>query len=221
MPWSQCTADARLAPAFEAVRYQDVQFQNSFSEKSVYRGKPTPRLEQAWLDLWNFGPMNIPLERLGALNKSTEVNWQRTKPESGHGVIGNLEGEPTPETRPQPATKPQVIAWYGYVVFHQLHCLDFIRQYTYRDQYDYSRQPAFDGTPEQVREHVDHCINSLRIHLQCTSDVTPYLIKRDARRPLGIDPDFNTQHKCRDFQRIHKWAKEHELKTSDYQNDIS
>ncbi|KAK4455388.1 hypothetical protein QBC34DRAFT_374227 [Podospora aff. communis PSN243] len=195
---AECTARLSVwSPAFEAVRYEDVQFQNSFSQKSVYRGKPTPELEQAWLDLWNFGPMNIPFEKLKELNKSTEVDWQRTKPESGHGVIGNLE------------------------VFHQLHCLDFIRQYTYRDQYDYSKQLAFDGTPEQVREHVDHCINSLRIHLQCASDVTPYLIKRDPRRPLGIDPDFNTQHKCRDFERIHRWAKNHELKVSDYQNDIS
>lgn len=41
------------APAFEAVEHVDVQFQNGFHEKSIYRGKPTPDLEQAWLDLWN------------------------------------------------------------------------------------------------------------------------------------------------------------------------
>ncbi len=41
------------APAFEAVEYVDIQFQNGFHEKSKYRGKPTPELEQAWLDLWN------------------------------------------------------------------------------------------------------------------------------------------------------------------------
>jgi hypothetical protein len=37
----------------EAVEYVDVQFQNKFNEKSIYRGKPTPELERAWLDLWN------------------------------------------------------------------------------------------------------------------------------------------------------------------------
>ncbi len=125
-------------------------------------------------------------------------------------------------------------------VFHQLHCLDLIRQYTYRDQYDYSKQPAFDGTPQQVRhvsygpgwaisgasgclcrlQHVDHCINSLRIYLQCVADVTPYLTKRDPKRPLGIDPDFNTQHKCRDFDKIRRWAAEHALDARDYQNEI-
>ncbi|RAK97889.1 oxidase ustYa family protein, partial [Aspergillus ibericus CBS 121593] len=184
------------APALEAVEYIDVKFQNRFNEHSIYRGKPTPELEQAWLDLWNFAPINIPLEKLSALNKSTTSNWQRAKPEKGGGVIGSLE------------------------VFHQIHCLDLIRQYTYRDQYDYSKQPAFDGTEEQVRHHVDHCINSLRIFLQCTSDVTPYLVLKDPKRPLGIDPDFNTQHKCRDYGKIVTWAREHELNTADYQNHI-
>ncbi|KAJ6437210.1 FluG domain-containing protein [Purpureocillium lavendulum] len=182
------------APAMEAVEYQDVQFQNRFNEKSPYRGKPTAELEKAWLDLWNFGPVNIPLHKLKALNKSGDADWQRTKMDKGGGVIGSLE------------------------VFHQIHCLDMIRQYTYRDDYDYSKQPAFDGTPEQ---HVDHCINSLRIFLQCTSDVTPYLILRDPKRPLGIDPDFQTQHKCRNFEKIQEWARKHELDTNDYQNDIS
>ncbi|GJN83108.1 hypothetical protein PLIIFM63780_006656 [Purpureocillium lilacinum] len=182
------------SPAFEAVEYQDVQFQNRFSEKSPYRGKPTRELEKAWLDLWNFGPVNIPLDKLSALNKSSDAGWQRAKMDRGGGVVGSLE------------------------VFHQLHCLDLIRQYTYREEWDYSSQPAFDGTPEQ---HVDHCINSLRIYLQCTADVTPYLILKDERRPLGIDPDFCTRHKCRNFEKIQRWARDHELNTDDYQNDLS
>lgn len=37
-------------------------------------------------------------------------------------------------------------------VFHQIHCLDFIRQYTYKDEYDYSGLPSFDGSPRLVRE---------------------------------------------------------------------
>ncbi|KAL2277824.1 hypothetical protein FJTKL_15115 [Diaporthe vaccinii] len=184
------------SPAFEAVEYVDVQFQNSFFEESRYRGRPTPEIERAWFDLWNFGPVNIPVDKLGALNKSKDDDWQRTKPESGGGVIGSLE------------------------VFHQIHCLDFIRQYTYKDEYDYSTLPSFDGSPRLVREHVDHCINSLRIYLQCASDVTPYLMRRDTQKPLGIDPDFNTQHKCRNFDAIHAWTKRHELQTDDYQKNI-
>ncbi|PWI69359.1 hypothetical protein PCL_01006 [Purpureocillium lilacinum] len=165
---SQCTAKMSVwSPAFEAVEYQDVQFQNRFSEKSPYRGKPTRELEKAWLDLWNFGPVNIPLDKLNALNKSSDAGWQRAKMDKGGGVVGSLEGE------------------------------------------------------DAFFQHVDHCINSLRIYLQCTADVTPYLILKDERRPLGIDPDFCTRHKCRNFEKIQRWARDHELNTDDYQNDLS
>ncbi|GAW23811.1 hypothetical protein ANO14919_133880 [Xylariales sp. No.14919] len=195
---AKCVAKTNSwSPALEAVRYQDVKWQNTFSEKSIYRGKPTKEREQAWLDLWDFGPVNIPDSRLERMNKSHEVSWARAKPEDGGGVIGLLE------------------------VFHHIHCLDLVRQYVHKDEWDYSDQPAFDGSPEQVLEHVDHCINSLRIVLQCSADVSPYLIKNDPKRPLGIDPDFNSQHKCRDFDAIQKWAREHQLDRKKYENDIS
>ncbi|KAH8888133.1 hypothetical protein GQ53DRAFT_725324 [Thozetella sp. PMI_491] len=163
-------------------------------EKSIYRGKPNKERENAWLELWNFGPINIPEEKLDVLNKSREIDWKHTKPEKGGGIVGSLE------------------------VFHHLHCLDLVRRYTYRDEYDYSKSPAFDGTPQEIREHVDHCINSLRLFLQCKVDLTPYLIMTDNRRPLGINTDFNTRHKCVNFDKIHAWAKKHELDTNDYQN---
>ncbi|KAG0646874.1 hypothetical protein D0Z07_6265 [Hyphodiscus hymeniophilus] len=40
------------SPVFETLEYKDVQFSNAFSQPSPYRGKPTPELEKAWLDLW-------------------------------------------------------------------------------------------------------------------------------------------------------------------------
>ncbi|KAI0468035.1 hypothetical protein F4859DRAFT_222768 [Xylaria cf. heliscus] len=184
------------SPAFEAVEIVDVQFENQFMEKSMYRGPPTVEREKAWLSLWNFGPVNIPDNRLATLNKSRETTWQHTKPEVGGGVVGSLE------------------------VFHHLHCLDLIRRYTYRDKWDYSKSPAWDGTPQQILDHVDHCINSLRIFLQCKADIEPYLVRKDERLPLGIDPDFNTQHKCVNFEKLRKWAKENELDTSDYQHEL-
>ncbi|KAI1296023.1 hypothetical protein F5Y03DRAFT_399033 [Xylaria venustula] len=182
------------SPAYEALEIVDVQFQNRFMEQSIYRGSPTIERENAWLALWNFGPVNIPEDKLAVLNKSRETNWKHTKPEKGGGLVGSLE------------------------VFHHLHCLDLVRRYTYRDEWDYSKSPAWDGTPKQVREHVDHCINSLRIFLQCKADIVPYLVRTNERLPLGIDTDFNTQHKCVNFEKIHKWAKENELDTADYQH---
>lgn len=181
------------SPALDAVEFVDVKFQNSFLEHTIYRGTPNPDRERAWRDLWNFGPINIPFERLDVLNKSRDGNWQRTTPEDGGGIVGSLE------------------------VFHHIHCLDMIRQYTYRDEYDYSKQVAFDGTPKQIRTHVDHCINSLRVFLQCKVDIAPYLNVVAPERLLGLDVDFNTQHKCIDFDKIRSWARKHELDTTKYQ----
>ena len=41
------------SPAFEVMKVEDTQFENGFMEPSIYRGKPTPELEEAWSDLWN------------------------------------------------------------------------------------------------------------------------------------------------------------------------
>jgi hypothetical protein len=41
------------SPALEAVEYEEIQFQNSFFEPSVYRGKPTPERNEAWRVLWD------------------------------------------------------------------------------------------------------------------------------------------------------------------------
>ena len=57
-------------------------------------------------------------------------------------------------------------------------------------------------------QHVDHCINSLRLKIMCVADVTPLLHVIDESRPLGAVPDFNTQHKCRNFHDIRDWFKE-------------
>lgn len=41
------------SPALEAVEYEQIQFQNSFFEPSIYRGKPTPERNEAWRILWD------------------------------------------------------------------------------------------------------------------------------------------------------------------------
>lgn len=59
-----------------------------------------------------------------------------------------------------------------------------------------------------TRMHVDHCIETLRISLMCTADVTPLLYLYDKERTLGFSADFNTFHKCRDFDKIVSYVKE-------------
>jgi hypothetical protein len=56
------------------------------------------------------------------------------------------------------------------------------------------------------RMHIDHCIETLRLTLMCHGDITPLLIREDLKAPTGQSLDFNTHHKCRNFDKISDWA---------------
>ncbi|EAU30959.1 conserved hypothetical protein [Aspergillus terreus NIH2624] len=64
--------------------------------------------------------------------------------------------------------------WYtgGLEVFHQLHCVNLIRQYTYLDYYSRpeNRPPSFTDSNHTLRLHIDHCIDMLRQVVQCQGD---------------------------------------------------
>lgn len=138
------------------------------------------------------------------LNKTNPENFAHVDPQHGEGMLGFLN------------------------VFHQLHCLvsshqqksvtlcmgfqsnsfqqNLVRQYTYRDEYDYSNVTAFRAQPELVRGHVDHCIETIRKSIMCASDVTPVVFELDRSRPTGFKSDFNMRRKCRNFDKIQDWA---------------
>ncbi|KZL64566.1 hypothetical protein CT0861_06664 [Colletotrichum tofieldiae] len=165
----QCLERLNVAsPVHDVFEYEDVQFDNAFWKPSPYKGKPTPDLESKWKELWYYGSFGLPDTYLAHLNKSangTDGNaWARTK--SGD-LLAGLE------------------------VFHNLHCLNLIRQYTHRFEYDYSDDPAFHGDEELV-----------------LADVTPFLHTTGSR---GIQPDFDSQHRCPKYDRIIQWAKERQI----------
>lgn len=117
-------------------------------------------------------------------------------------------------------------------VFHQLHCLvsfDISHFSGYSTKYLLSGQnvlrqhswglekfnrswgelyPSFMEDRLLTRMHVDHCLETLRLSLMCSADVTPLLYVYDKDNVLGHRPDFNTHHKCRDFNKIVDFVKE-------------
>ena len=84
-------------------------------------------------------------------------------------------------------------------MFVQLECLNFLRQQTYREEYDYSRLPGFQNSSEQVMDKVDGCIRRLRQAIMCDSDVTPWLL---TIHPGTNSPDLDTLHYCRNHEHI-------------------
>lgn len=104
-----------------------------------------------------------------------------------------------------PAHKGKYIV--AFEVFHQLHCLNLIRQFTWLDRY-IVRPSDLRGSLVENRMHVDHCIETLRLALMCNADVTPFLIRDRnngaTRAPL---PDFDTFHKCKKWEPLVEWVK--------------
>ncbi|CAJ2504757.1 Uu.00g121510.m01.CDS01 [Anthostomella pinea] len=180
------------------VEYYDTNFDNEFAHKTEYRGPPTPDIEVAWNRLWNRGAVEVPVEGLAKLNKSGDLlKHAHFDPNRGYSSI--LEA------------------------FHQLHCLNLIRQFTWRDYY-YEHLQEWLAMPENQRMvdlnvsdhrsvgdrmHVDHCIETLRLQLMCNADVTPLLILLDDSSEHGTAADFNTHHKCRNWDKLLDWQDKH------------
>lgn len=186
------------SPAIEdgIVEYYDTDFDNMFAHKTKYRGPPTPELEAAWDQIWNLGGVEVPLDGPSRLGKSSD-KLIHVDNDKNRGYSGMLE------------------------VFHQLHCLNLIRQYTWRDYYDENLREWLDEGDNHLmvdlnvsahhsvgdRMHVDHCIETLRLQLMCNADMTPMLVFEDDSIAFGSRADFNVHHKCRSWEKLVEWQR--------------
>ncbi|RDW82689.1 hypothetical protein BP6252_03801 [Coleophoma cylindrospora] len=93
----------------------------------------------------------------------------------------------------------------GVEVVHQLHCLDMLRRWTYPEYYG---NAGMFRHKDLLRNHTDHCIDMLRQNLICTSDVS--LVTHNWVKGFEMpQPNFNVVHKCRNFDDILRYVKEH------------
>jgi len=94
-------------------------------------------------------------------------------------------------------------------VFHQLHCLNMLRKFTYPKEYP-EVQELWTTRPQFLRSHLDHCIEMIRQNLMCVADVG--VISYDWVSGWEVPfPDFNTWHKCRNFDDILDWTTAHRV----------
>ena len=92
-------------------------------------------------------------------------------------------------------------------VFHQLHCLDYLRHASYS-------QDHHPGESERSKsKHVDHCADYLRQVLTCHGDMTPITLEHvpgvpalPMPNPPPYRPDFAIKHTCRDFDQLYVFA---------------
>ncbi|KAK8135903.1 hypothetical protein PG984_003843 [Apiospora sp. TS-2023a] len=181
---------ATWSPALNVIKYQDTRIEGDFFRPSPFRGAGEA-VDEAWDELWMIGgvPIRIDDSELSFLNKSTHRQWTRIPESRGGGVAGYPE------------------------VFHQLHCLNMLRMATYPEQY--ANHTLFsDHSEDIVRAHIafadvgtsDHCVEILRMQLQCTAEMTPILTEEIPGREFPA-PDFNVVHKCKNFDDLVEWTK--------------
>ncbi|EXU95822.1 DUF3328 domain protein [Metarhizium robertsii] len=87
-------------------------------------------------------------------------------------------------------------------VYHQLHCLNYIRQYAFPDYY--TRGDGKLGSSV----HIYHCIDTLRRIIMCHGDITPRTFEwSDLERHPVMKP--RSVHECRKWEPIETYAKSH------------
>ncbi|KAJ4147382.1 hypothetical protein LMH87_001904 [Akanthomyces muscarius] len=168
------------SPAYEHIEEVPVVFKVAFLEdESPYQGWPDDEKDQLWQDMYSRG-MAIRIDEKSAIRL---INRTEHAPVSG-------------------SETDYVI---GLDVFHQLHCLNMLRQSIYPLRYNSSivRQ---DGSIDFLGwAHLDHCIEALRESLTCSVDVSvvPYRWHPDTKI---AEPDIRSMHMCRNFTKIRDWA---------------
>lgn len=165
------------SPARPAVRYQNVHFDANISS-SPYVG-PTKAVDIKWGEV-NFGDQMVSAAEMALLQKPLD-SLTVTDPRTG-----------------------EVGYRIGLEVFHQLHCLNMVRKATYMDYQDDYAGGDFGVPREELRGHLDHCIEMLRMNLMCHADVG--VITFHEMEGKGMWPDFSSWHVCRDYEAVRTWA---------------
>ncbi|KAH8803632.1 hypothetical protein F5884DRAFT_889025 [Xylogone sp. PMI_703] len=184
------------------IAYEDVKFDPSgFTNDPTlpfnpYLGVPGTETDAFWEKLYNVGMVVLNAEEAAALPMSTTP-------------LIDMQGQLILDSDNQ----EQYLVTLE--VFHQLHCLDYLRHASYSR--DGNHHP---GESEWSKsKHLDHCSDYLRQVLMCHGDMTPITLDRtkwgmeqETRRERDelpvppFKPDFAIMHTCRNWDLIYEFA---------------
>jgi len=170
------------------ISYETIRFNGTFLDENVYRRSGSPEVDAAWEALGaNYRSVAIPEER--AAEAGLRPDQVHIDPKYGGGYPANVEG------------------------LHHLHCLNLLRQALYYnfEYYHARKQGAFKNDDNILKLHVSHCLDILRQQLMCTVDIGVLgQVWYNPPAPAAF-VDFNTRHKCRNFEDVRRWAEARQL----------
>ncbi|KAF7332486.1 hypothetical protein MKEN_00130700 [Mycena kentingensis (nom. inval.)] len=155
------------SPAHNAIEYDVVKFTRGFNDDiPLYEQPPSKAVDEAWAALWLPNEVKISSSEAAKLTNET---WPILS-DPGHHIV-SLE------------------------IFHQLHCLDVLRQ----------RIHPGNNYTELSLDHLRHCVGVIRQGLMCAADVTPVVLQWSEAQQTAVQRD-DVVHVCRKFDRIREWA---------------
>ncbi|KAK4213825.1 putative Tat pathway signal sequence [Rhypophila decipiens] len=93
------------------------------------------------------------------------------------------------------------LAWLG--VFHELHCVKILRQWSRRDHYFPEWENATLHEKNHQMVHIDHCIDWLRNAAVCRADTSALAVfKWDKRMPHPMLNTKRVNHRCVDWDML-------------------
>lgn len=92
-------------------------------------------------------------------------------------------------------------------VYHQLHCLNTMRELIYSDHYP--KQHNWDSE-EMFHFHVNHCVDILMQALQCSGNLNLVTMHWVEMEPWPF-PDMSVNRKCIDFDYLTEWRLENSV----------
>ncbi|KZS88506.1 hypothetical protein SISNIDRAFT_459735 [Sistotremastrum niveocremeum HHB9708] len=170
------------SPAQSVVKYEHRVF-DKLGVRTPYHTPYDDATDELWRNLYDMGIQKITKDQAALL-----PNWTEPIPgDEGHYVV-------------------------SLNVFHQLHCLNYLRMALYPERYGPAEQfgpPLLEGDPTPF-DHTDHCVNIIREGITCNADITPDVWQWDERRKMAF-PHFDSVHDCRNWDAIVDWAKERKI----------
>jgi len=184
---------SQYSPVIEdvGVTYNLVQFNGSLLKPNAYRQDAGPEVDAIWMALGvDYRSAIVPSDI--AARSGLQPDQVKISQKYGGGYPANVEG------------------------LHHLHCLNLLRK-SLSWNFEYYRALGlgpFSNSPEILKLHVTHCLDVLRQQLMCSVDVgvlgQVWLQGKTESEPHAF-VDFNTEHKCRNFDAIREWAEAHQL----------
>jgi len=131
----------------------------------------------------------------GKPSNTTNEMWRRLIP-PGDGIVAlpRKYTKNLPPSRPAPHDPDSDV--YGVSMFHQLHCLNFLR-------YAYYPETVTTMPQKEVAIHRDHCLDYIRQAIMCHGDATFETLNEQ-----GVLDGMGATHQCRDFDTMFTWAYE-------------